>query len=55
MNTVTPIHPHVSAAPAATGGARSIGDILVATGRLSVADAARISDRQQKDKSQFGD
>jgi hypothetical protein len=36
MNTVTPIHPHVTAAPAATGGARSIGDILVATGRLSV-------------------
>ena len=55
MNTVTPIHPHVAVAPIATGAARSIGDILVATGRLSVADAARISDRQQKDKSQFGD
>ena len=44
MNTVTPIHTHDAVAPMATGAARSIGDILVATGRLSAADAARISD-----------
>jgi protein-tyrosine kinase len=49
---VTPLHPH---AIAATGAARSIGDILVATGRLSAANASRISERQQQDQSQFGD
>lgn len=40
---------------AATGSARSIGDILVATGRLSTQDAARIFERQQKDQVQFGE
>lgn len=52
MNTVTSITPHLHAA---TGAARSIGDILVATGRLSAEDAARILLRQQKDNLQFGD
>jgi len=33
---------------------RSIGDILVAAGRLSVEDANRIAERQQADKTQFG-
>lgn len=40
---------------AATGPAHSIGDILVATGRLSREDAARIFEHQQKDKVQFGE
>jgi len=34
---------------------RTIGDILVATGRLSQDDAARIVERQHADKVQFGD
>ena|SRR5450830_1509524 len=52
MNTVTPLYPqHI----APTGAARSIGDILVATGRLSADDATRIVQRQQQDHSQFGD
>lgn len=34
---------------------RAIGDILVATGRLSAEDAQRIFERQKTDKSQFGD
>nr|WP_315473671.1 chain length determinant protein tyrosine kinase EpsG [uncultured Rhodoferax sp.] len=34
---------------------RTIGDILVATGRLSQDDAARIVERQHTDKVQFGD
>jgi protein-tyrosine kinase len=34
---------------------RTIGDILVATGRLSQDDAARIVERQRADKLQFGD
>ena len=34
---------------------RSIGDILIASGRLSAADAAKISAQQQADQSQFGD
>lgn len=33
----------------------SIGDILVATGRLSAENAARIFERQKKDKLQFGE
>jgi len=37
------------------GSARSIGDILIASGRLTPADAERILQRQQKDKSKFGD
>ncbi len=53
MNTVTRLAPHPTTAP--TGAARSIGDILVATGRLSPADATRILQRQQQDNSQFGD
>ena len=32
-----------------------IGDILVASGRLSAANAARIAERQKKDQSRFGD
>jgi protein-tyrosine kinase len=38
-----------------SGSSRSIGDILVASGRLSTADAARIMERQQADQSHFGD
>ena len=41
--------------PASTGATRSIGDILVSSGRLSAQDAERVLQRQQKDKSQFGD
>ena len=52
MNDMTDTMTHL---PAATGAARSIGDILVSSGRLSVEDAERIVQRQQKDKSQFGD
>jgi receptor protein-tyrosine kinase len=37
------------------GGARSIGDILVAHGRLSPHDAARILNRQKIDKRPFGE
>jgi receptor protein-tyrosine kinase len=58
MNQLAPQTPPPgapAAAAPATGGARSIGDILVASGRLSAADAERILQRQQKDKSQFGD
>lgn len=40
---------------ASTRAARSIGDILVATGRLSAENAALIFERQQKDKVQFGE
>jgi len=52
MNTVIPIHPQHTDR---TGADRSIGDILVASGRLNAADAARILARQQQDKLQFGD
>jgi receptor protein-tyrosine kinase len=38
-----------------TGAARSIGDILVATGRLDAADATRISQHQKLGQLQFGD
>jgi protein-tyrosine kinase len=38
-----------------TGAQRSIGDILVSIGRLSVEDAARIMQRQQKENLKFGD
>ena len=41
--------------PTSTGAARSIGDILVSSGRLSALDADRVLQRQQKDNSQFGD
>lgn len=40
---------------ATTSSNRSIGDILVATGRLSAENAARILECQQKNKLQFGD
>lgn len=40
---------------ALTPASRSIGDILVANGRLSVTDTERISERQKLDESQFGD
>jgi protein-tyrosine kinase len=33
----------------------SIGEILVASGRLAATDANRIAERQQKDRSRFGD
>ncbi|MDZ7891352.1 MAG: chain length determinant protein tyrosine kinase EpsG [Rhodoferax sp.] len=34
---------------------KTIGDILVATGRLTVEDAARVVERQRKDQVQFGE
>lgn len=53
INTVvTPIHPPHSDA---MGAGRAIGDILVATGRLSAADAARVMQYQASHKLQFGD
>ncbi|NMM21288.1 MAG: chain length determinant protein tyrosine kinase EpsG [Rhodoferax sp.] len=52
MNTPAPFHPQNSST---TGAGRHIGDILVATGRLSAQDAARVVERQKKDKSRFGD
>lgn len=39
----------------AIGNARSIGDILVATGRLSPDDAQRILERQKQDQIPFGE
>ena len=39
----------------ATQASRSIGDILIESGRLSAADATRIFEQQQTDQSQFGD
>lgn len=45
-----------AAAPAAPQGAqRSIGDILIAAGRLSPTDAQRIVEHQKKEGLQFGD
>jgi protein-tyrosine kinase len=38
-----------------TGSTRSIGDILIATGRLTTADAAQITHHQQKQNLKFGD
>ena len=52
MNTITE---GMAQAAQPTGAARSIGDILVGSGRLSSADAERILLRQKQDKSQFGD
>jgi receptor protein-tyrosine kinase len=59
MNAALP-KPALASAPATPalrepGLSRSIGDILVATGRLTVQDAERIAQRQQQDKVQFGD
>lgn len=57
MNAVVPISPEpghaAQAAPHNPG--TSIGDILVAAGRLSRDDAARIAQRQQQDKLPFGE
>ena len=47
--------PSPSTSLAATGNARSIGDILVATGRLSADDAKRILERQKQDQVPFGE
>jgi receptor protein-tyrosine kinase len=52
MNAVTRI---LTSNDTPVGAARSIGDILVATGRLSAHDAAKIAAQQEKNKSQFGD
>lgn len=52
MNAVTSI---LTSNHTPVGAARSIGDILVATGRLSANDAAKIVAQQEKNKSQFGD
>lgn len=38
-----------------TDAQRSIGDILISIGRLTVEDAARIMQRQQKENLKFGD
>ena len=53
MNAATPQSLSAPANP--TGAQRSIGDILVSIGRLSVEDAARIMQRQQKENIKFGD
>lgn len=53
MNAVTPQALNAPANP--TGAQRSIGDILVSIGRLSVEDAARIMQRQQNENIKFGD
>lgn len=59
MNAVIPLptpaegHPHTGAANAPAP--QSIGDILVAAGRLSRDDAARIAQRQQQDQLPFGE
>ena len=52
---VTPLHPHPHAAQPATGAARAMGDILVASGRLSSQDAARVVQHQRNHSLQFGD
>ena len=52
MNTITD---GMAQAAQPKGAARSIGDILVGSGRLTSADAERILLRQKQDKSQFGD
>lgn len=38
-----------------TGSTRSIGDILVATGRLSADNLQRVLERQKKDRTPFGE
>jgi len=45
----------LSKSPILASAARSIGDILVSSGRLTAQDAERILQRQQQDKSNFGD
>lgn len=58
---ITTLKPALTAAsepPAETaamgGSPRTIGDILVAAGRLSPADAARVAQQQKQDKTPFG-
>ena len=50
MNAFTP-----SSGLVTTGNARSIGDILVANGRLSPEDSKRILERQKQDQVPFGE
>nr|WP_315190062.1 chain length determinant protein tyrosine kinase EpsG [uncultured Albidiferax sp.] len=45
----------LSKSPILASAGRSIGDILVSSGRLTAQDAERILQRQQQDKSNFGD
>lgn len=52
MNKITVVSQN-SSTPASR--ARSIGDILVESGRLSIEDAARILQRQQQDNIPFGE
>ena len=49
---VTRLHPHPGPA---TGAARAMGDILVASGRLSSQHAAQVLQHQQKSGLRFGD
>ena len=49
---VTRLHPHPGPT---TGAARSMGDILVASGRLSSQDAVQVLQHQQKSGLRFGD
>ena len=51
----TPFPPITTGATAAASNSRSIGDILVATGRLSAPNLQRILAAQEKDKLAFGD
>jgi protein-tyrosine kinase len=49
----SPVEPHRDS-PAMNASTRTIGDILVAAGRLSPADAHRVAERQKQDKTPFG-
>jgi len=52
MSTIASIASHSTIQNRAN---RSIGDILIESGRLSTADAIRIVEKQERDQSHFGD
>jgi protein-tyrosine kinase len=52
MNTISDGIGHIAGS---TGAASAIGDILVASGRLSAQDAERVLQRQNEDQCQFGE
>lgn len=53
--TVSPVEPLISGKAQATGSGRSIGAILIDTGRLSVKDAEKILRLQKEQGKRFGD
>jgi receptor protein-tyrosine kinase len=55
MNAPIPEPIPVTPTPMPPGVSHAMGDILVATGRLSAMDAIQILARQKADKSQFGE